>query len=609
MLSWIKFSVGGLFLVSMVSMASFIQQGDPLSGEPSWLWPNPLPQISSNFSSGKQTLPLQQRAHVIDADLIRVGISDDAMTEQEYPRTVISATGPFVIQDNAGQILLNGTTQQLVTITYKRPQFFVNQKPVEASALMIHAKYPQHRLQITNVTRKGKRPSYRGMFEVRPGYSSPEKLMVINVLPLSDYLKAVVPNELPPSFGFEALKAQAVAARNYAIHPREKPWKDFDICDSQYCQAYYGAATEHESSNRAIDHTHGLVALYEGQPILALYSSSHGGHSENYEYAFSEPKTDLYPAKPIPYLVGKLDQGQTIDLSNEANARDFYESSNVPSFDVLSPTYRWTRNWQRDQLEQALNKSLVELSKQKNTQHFIQPQLQSGQTIGTLKDIVVTRRGVSGKVMSIEITTDKGKWTLQKEFVIRKALLNHGKMLPSANMVFDLTRNTTGQLTAIKCYGGGFGHGVGMSQYGARYMNLHGASFTDILQHYYQNVAIGTIPLQIGPSQGARLTFYVPPKAHKAKLNLTFETAKDPVLVQLNNIAYEIKPGILGDKTVQEVEKALKPGQMNTIIIQAPQQTVARAWLELIPPTSHKLSTQPSFDRILTGMKSTPPKS
>src|SRR5207247_2309085 len=82
---------------------------------------------------------------------------------------------------------------------------------------------PDGRIKITSITRKGIPPSYRGVFELVPAKSSPEKFSAVNVLPMQDYLKAVVPNELPIQYGYEAVKAQAVAARNYAIHPRGHP--------------------------------------------------------------------------------------------------------------------------------------------------------------------------------------------------------------------------------------------------------------------------------------------------------------------------------------------------------------------------------------------------
>jgi stage II sporulation protein D len=77
----------------------------------------------------------------------------------------------------------------------------------------------------------------------------------VNVLPLEDYLKGVVPNELPVRFGLEALKAQAVAARNYTIRPRTRVYHNFDVCDSVQCQVYFGANTEHPLSNKAIEET------------------------------------------------------------------------------------------------------------------------------------------------------------------------------------------------------------------------------------------------------------------------------------------------------------------------------------------------------------------
>ncbi|MCA9808053.1 MAG: SpoIID/LytB domain-containing protein, partial [Cyanobacteria bacterium HKST-UBA06] len=390
----------------------------------------------------------------------------------------------------------------------------------------------------------------------------------------------------------EALKAQAVAARNYAIHPREKPWPDFDICDSQYCQAYYGAATEHPLANKAIEQTQGLVALFKADPILALYSSSHGGHSESYENAFSDPVTKAYPADPIPYLIGKPDQGQPVNLQQEANARRFYSNQNQFSFDVLSPTYRWQRRWTAAELSRTLAQTLPELSTTKNTRDFIKPAFKSGQAIGQLKQLTITRRGVSGKAMVLKVETTTGTWLLEKEFVIRKALLHQNRMLPSANVVFNTDADAKGNLTAITAIGGGFGHGVGMSQYGARYMSLHGYNFAKILQHYYSHVAIGTIPLHIGQNQGARLSFYVPPLSKPATLNISSESGlPSPPTVLINSKRVTMPWGSISTARSINLDPYLKAGTVNQLIIKPSRSGTAKAWIELVDGSSAPKST------------------
>jgi peptidoglycan hydrolase-like amidase len=137
--------------------------------------------------------------------------------------------------------------------------------------------------------------AYRGALEIFG--NARRTLTVVNELPLEDYLRGVVPNELnPAAFGqLEALKAQAVAARTY-IHRNMGQYKNegYDICASDACQVYFGVLTEHALATQAVIDTRGIVATYDGRPINALYSSTCGGRTEDAEHIFTEK---------VPYLV------------------------------------------------------------------------------------------------------------------------------------------------------------------------------------------------------------------------------------------------------------------------------------------------------------------
>ena len=137
--------------------------------------------------------------------------------------------------------------------------------------------------------------AYRGALEIFG--NTRRTLTVVNELPLEDYLRGVVPNELnPAAFGqLEALKAQAVAARTY-IHRNMGQYKNegYDICATDVCQVYFGVLTEDPLATQAVIDTRGVVATHEGRPINALYSSTCGGRTENAEHIFNEK---------VPYLV------------------------------------------------------------------------------------------------------------------------------------------------------------------------------------------------------------------------------------------------------------------------------------------------------------------
>jgi stage II sporulation protein D len=137
---------------------------------------------------------------------------------------------------------------------------------------------------------------YRGLLEVRPAEEG--RLTVVNVVNLEDYLRGVVPNELSPRAfpQIEALKAQAVAARTYALaHLGDYSSKGYDVCATPACQLYRGRSSEHPLTDRAVEETRGVVATWRGRPIRAYYTSTCGGHTEEGEAIFDDD---------APYLRG-----------------------------------------------------------------------------------------------------------------------------------------------------------------------------------------------------------------------------------------------------------------------------------------------------------------
>jgi SpoIID/LytB domain protein len=584
--------------------------------------------------------------NIVNADLIRVGISDDGMTALEYPQARISSNGPFTVVDKStGLPILSAQAGEVITFTVNSAGFTLKSniqhdlklmapKPNAKTAKLLTQKAaiteapvpegnnlavppqvapaglmpvpgtlriepvnPASRLKVMSITRRKEIPEFRGAIEIVRAQSSPNKLSVVNELWMEDYLKAVVPNELPMRYGWEAVKAQSVAARNYAIHPREKPWKAFDICDSQLCQVYFGSQTETPDSNRAIASTQGMLALYEGKPILALFSSSHGGYAEDYANAFSDPVTKQYPAPSIPYLTGGPDipLPGSPDLRTETGARHFWTDPSVQSFDVESPYYRWTKTWARTELETGINQGLLEVSQEGSTKAFITPLFQPGDSLGAFKSVQVLERGVSGKAMIVKIEGSKGAWTIQKEFLIRKVFKKDGRMLPSANVVFSLQKDSKGHFTGLSAQGGGFGHGVGLSQLGASWMNKHGFAFPQIIQHYYKGVSLGCLPITVGGNKPARpVMTHFGASQPRATLWVVEETPESswmpfhkaaPVELQLNGKPIHFP--LTTDRGRLAVDGFINSGELNTLVLlpdeKHPERKV-KAWVELYPP-------------------------
>ena len=249
---------------------------------------------------------------------------------------------------------------------------------------------------------------------------------------------------MPVSFGLEALKAQAVAARNYVLSPRTQAYKEFNVVDSVASQVYFGANTEDDLATRAVMETDGVVALYKDELILALYSSTAGGYTESYSNAFSDPQSKIFPAPNKPYLTAVPDKEEFSPLNEEEKAKEFYESK-VPSYDINSPYYRWTKEWTPKELEEVLKATLVAQSKT----GFVFPAVNTNDDIGKIKDIKVMKRGTSGKAMEVEILTTRGCYTVLKELVIRRVFQKNGISLPSANVVFEKELNSLGNVQKI----------------------------------------------------------------------------------------------------------------------------------------------------------------
>ena len=194
------------------------------------------------------------------------------------------------------------------------------------------------------------------------------------MLGVEEYLKGVVPNEMPVHFGLEALKAQAVAARNYVLSPRVKSNPNYDVVDSVASQVYFGANTEKELSNQAVEETKGIVAIYNWDLILALYSSTAGGYTESYENAFSDPQTRIFPAKPKPYLTGVPDYEDFGILRDDEAAEKFYKSK-PKSFDNKSSYFRWEREWTQEELQNEVQNHIAAQS----AAGFVHPAVQKGE--------------------------------------------------------------------------------------------------------------------------------------------------------------------------------------------------------------------------------------
>jgi len=487
------------------------------------------------------------------SEVIRVGIGTSNFGKYQYDDITIFGTGDTQIYDDR-MLINNFGANKNIRITYKNGTFSIynpenNIPETVYGPIQITSNYGL--LGVTGLNRAGKQALYHGAFELIP--NSANTFNLVNMVEVEEYLKGVVPNEMPVTFGLEALKAQSVAARNYVLSPRTKASPNYDVVDSVASQVYYGANTEKSLSNQAVKETEGVVAIYNWNLILAQYSSTAGGYTESYSNAFSDPTTKQFPSPDKPYLKAKADIIGLGPLNTEETASVYYKS-HPDSYDIRSPYYRWEREWSANELKNILQSTLVSQS----TTGFVKPLFNKGDILGNLKEIKVLRRGDSGKIIEMEIITDSQTYRIQKELVIRRLITKDGKALPSANAVFENIKDSNGNLEKIHVYGGGYGHGVGMSQFGAGFMGseLH-KSFERILQHYYSGITLSTKPIILSTDYSqmhVTQNFYAPKKYAKIVIDNKFGVNKLTVNINGKEKIFELPSEIFGYKRYYEID-------------------------------------------------------
>ncbi|HYW11073.1 MAG TPA: SpoIID/LytB domain-containing protein [Longimicrobium sp.] len=292
---------------------------------------------------------------------------------------------------------------------------------------------------------------YRGELRVQtaPGGG----LTVVNRLDMETYLQGVVPREIG-RFDldiYEAIKAQAVAARTYAYtYLGRRAQQGFDVYATVEDQVYGGAGAENETVNRAVRETSGEIMAYNGRPITAYYHSTCAGHTAAID--------EVWNNAPVPYLVAVRD----LDAGGQA-------------YDRASSRFTWTERWTHAELVGILNRTLADSLR--------------GRRIERIQDMRVTQRTPSGRIRTLRLETDAGAFTLGKDRIRWILVPNRGGLLNSSKFDVSLTR-AGGRVSEIVATGGGWGHGIGMCQVGAMGRARAGQDYRTILGTYYPGTVI-----------------------------------------------------------------------------------------------------------------------
>lgn len=341
-------------------------------------------------------------------------------------------------------------------------------------------------------------PSYRGDFEI---HKTEDGLLLINELLLEEYLYAVVPSEMPSTYPSESLKAQAVCARTYSYGYLEHaglPALGAHVDDSVNYQVYNNIM-EKKSTTDAVRQTEGELLLQDGKPITAYYYSTSCGYGTD-DRIWKEEGEDAAPYLRSVHIAQdennesqeineQTDTTQTDELlkksEQEEALREYLTTIHEEDYEKEEPWYRWSY---------TVNDLDINLLKKKLQERGI-----SFADFKKVKDMEIIRRAAGGSARTLVISTDQGELQVEGEYEIRYVLNQEGEVirqddsaytlstiLPSAYFVMDLQKGKKG-ITGFTLYGGGFGHGVGMSQNAAKAMAQSGKTYEEILAMFYWN--------------------------------------------------------------------------------------------------------------------------
>lgn len=406
----------------------------------------------------------------LQADNIRVIIKTSGFRDIFFDETVFCADSGMIVETGEGSY---------ETAPGEAVVFNADTEDFNQGRIRLIPKSGE--IQFQSVNRGVGTPSYGGTLEVS---RYDEGIVVVNEVAIEDYLKKVVPSEMPSGFNLEALKCQAVCARSYAYTELSNNYYSAygaHIDDSIQFQVYNNSPRA-DSTDTAVDATAGQVLSYNGDVVKTYYYSTScgsttdvtlwGNTTENYPYFVAE-------------CVGGIDKGLTLTIESEFNT--FIKSENEADYDYDCTLYRW-----------SMEESVKEIS-----EGFARS---TGKNVGNITDIEVLERVNGGAAVKVKVTGDKGETVIDSESAIRAAFGNANvdmntksgttryANLPSTFCVFE--KVTEGKkLIGFKITGGGYGHGIGMSQNAANKM-AESMTYAQILEFFYRGTTLTLISSQ-----------------------------------------------------------------------------------------------------------------
>ena len=485
-------------LVSLILFADAYRRGDVKLYQDS---PSASVKPSSQTKTGEKTEPAATAAKAAEDH------SNQNQTVDQKKIRVLLTTTAFSSTYH-GQIVIAGTKGMTVSQGTQKKKYSAGEKVTLSSSDKSNGKtifqpVSSGKLQLLSVNRQNRHPKYRGVLEVK---WTKQGLTLINELTLEEYLYAVVPSELSTGQPMEALKAQAVCARTYAcIHFSSERYEEYDadMDDTTACQVYNNIP-EDKRSREAVKETAGQTVTQNDKLVSTYYYSTSWGKSASGKEVWN---TD----SDIPYLKSCMQtenqgNGAEYNLSTESAFRNFLQKKDTVTYDSDADWYRWKLRLSANSLTARIDSLLASCYYSDATKVLTQTasgkyQSRPLKPMGEIRKMRIEKREKSGLVTELVIVGTENVVKVCSQYNIRQVLspgsaniyYGAGKttmsILPSAAFYFEDDINANGNLDFI-IYGGGCGHGTGMSQCGAVEMAEQGKKYQDILKYYFSDCEV-----------------------------------------------------------------------------------------------------------------------
>ncbi|MFH0826429.1 MAG: SpoIID/LytB domain-containing protein [Candidatus Omnitrophota bacterium] len=333
---------------------------------------------------------------------------------QEERSLRVKLNAPFEITDSSGSMILKGDSLK-TTVIAQKDRIVLAGESFKVSTLIIRVDSPS----VISVNDR----LFRGQIQFIRGKK--DTLIIINLIDLEDYVKGILYHEVSHYWPMEALMAQAIVSRTYALYQMEEnKAKDYDVTSDIYSQVYGGRTSERYRTNRAVEQTKGKILNFEGKVFPTYFSATCAGHTERSGELW---KIDMTPLKGV-----------------------------VCGFCKDSPHFRWHYVLSLEEIQEKLS--------------------QGGIQTGRIKDLVILERNESGRVKGLKIITADGEQAIAaKDF----------RSMIGVNIIRSTRFNVSVINEDAVFEGAGWGHGVGLCQWGAYFMAKQGRTHKEILTYYY----------------------------------------------------------------------------------------------------------------------------